>query len=179
MIVCIDAGHGGKDPGAVAEEVQEKDINLAIAQILVPILIGTGHKILFSRCNDEFVELYNRAEYANSAGADIFVSIHNNAADNPSAQGAETLFYPGSDQGEKLARFVQDELVKKLQRPDRGIKPRRNLAVLKYTAMPAILVECGFLTNSTERKLLQDSGFQQLAAEGIAEGIEKYSREVG
>jgi len=177
VIICIDPGHGGKDPGAASNEVKEKDINLAISLKLASKLIGAGHKAVLSRC-DEFVELYNRAEYANSIGADIFVSIHNNAAGNTEAQGTETLYYPGSEKGERLARLVQDELVKKLQRPDRGIKPREKLIVLKCTHMPAILIECGFLTNPTERKLLQDDGFQRLAAEAIAEGIEKYIEEV-
>lgn len=178
MKICIDPGHGGNDPGAISGGVQEKDINLAIALKLASKLIGAGHKAVLTRCNDEFVELYNRAEYANSINADIFVSIHNNAASNTEVQGTETLFFPGSGKGELLARLVQDELVKKLQRPDRGIKPREKLIVLKCTHMPAILIECGFLTNPVERKLLQDDGFQSLAAEAIAKGIENYIKEV-
>lgn len=178
MKICIDPGHGGKDPGAVSGGVQEKDINLAIALKLASKLIGTGHKTILSRRTDRFVALWDRAVHANDMEADIFVSIHNNAAGNTEAQGTETLYYPGSDQGEKLASLVQKELVKKLQRQDRGIKPRNKLIVLKCTSMPAILVECGFLTNPTERKLLQDEGFQQLAAEAIAGGIEKYFKEV-
>ena len=176
--ICIDPGHGGRDPGAVAEGIKEKDINLAIALKLMPLLIGAGHKIILTRSTDEFIDLYNRAECANSAGSDIFISIHNNAADNPNAQGTETLFYKGSIKGEKWARTIQNKLIKKLQRPDRGVKPRDNLIVLKYTAMPAVLIECAFLTNSTERKLLQDIGFQLLIAEGIMEGIEEYFQEV-
>ena len=178
MKICIDPGHGGADPGAVSGNVKEKDLNLAIAQKLLLLLYNKGHDIIMTRSNDIAVSLYERANKANNFNADIFVSIHNNAVSDEGVQGTETLFYPGSKQGERLARLVQDELVKKLQRPDRGIKPRRNLVVLKCTTMPAILAECAFLSNPTERKLLQDSGFQHLAAEAIMEGIEAYFTEV-
>ncbi|AZO95291.1 N-acetylmuramoyl-L-alanine amidase [Halocella sp. SP3-1] len=179
MRICIDAGHGGKDPGAVSDGVQEKNINLKIALKLSTKLIGAGYKIIMTRDDDVFVPLYERARLANKKNADVFVSIHNNAAGNSAAAGTETLYYPGSVQGEKLAGLVQKELIRKLQRADRGIKERKELVVLSSTAMPAVLVECSFLTNPVERKLLQDEGFQLLAAESIVDGIEKYFQEVG
>lgn len=178
MKICIDPGHGGRDSGAVSGKVKEKDVNLAIAQKLLLLLYNKGHDIIMTRSNDIAVSLYERANKANNFNADIFVSIHNNAVSDEGVQGTETLFCPGSRQGERLARLVQDELVKRLKRPDRGIKSRSDLVVLRYTTMPAILVECAFLTNPVERKLLQDNGFQHLAAEGIAEGIDRYFREV-
>lgn len=178
MKICIDPGHGGRDSGAVAEGIKEKDINLAIAQKLLLLLYNKGHDIIMTRSNDIAVSLYERANKANNFNADIFISIHNNAFNNEMPQGTEVLYFSGSLQGEKLANLVQTELVKRLKRPDRGIKSRSDLVVLRYTTMPAILVECAFLTNPAERKLLQDNGFQHLAAEGIAEGIDRYFREV-
>lgn len=178
MKICIDAGHGGKDPGAVSEGTQEKDINLQIAKKLYEILEKNNYQLLMTRLEDNYISLEERTNMANDFDADIFISIHNNAVFNPDVQGTETLYYPGSEKGERLAKLVQDELVKKLQRPDRGIKPRGKLAVLKYTVMPAILVECAFLTNPTERKLLQDSEFQELIAEATTEGIGHYFEEV-
>lgn len=174
MKICIDPGHGGKDPGAVSEGVKEKNINLKIAKKLLGRLVQDGHIVQMTREDDSYVSLYQRANIANKFNADIFVSIHNNAADSSEAQGTETLFYPGSIEGEEIAGEVQTELTKLLQRKDRGIKDRADLVVLNSTTMPSILVECGFLTNLTERKLLQDNCFQDLAAIGIAEGIEMW-----
>ena len=176
--ICIDPGHGGRDPGAVSGNVKEKDINLAIAQKLQLLLYNKGYNVIMTREKDIDISLYQRANIANNFKADIFVSIHNNAFNNELAQGTETLCFSGSLQGEKLANLVQTELVKRLKRPDRGIKSRPDLVVLRYTTMPAILVECAFLTNPVERKLLKNNSFQLLAAEGIAEGIDRYFREV-
>lgn len=178
MKICIDPGHGGRDSGAVAEGIKEKDINLAIAQKLQLKLHNKGYIVKMTREKDEDVSLYQRANTANNFKADIFISIHNNAFNNEMTQGTEVLYFSGSLQGEKLANLVQTELVKRLKRPDRGIKSRSDLVVLRYTTMPAILVECAFLTNPVERKLLKINSFQLLAAEGIAEGIDRYFREV-
>lgn len=174
MKICIDAGHGGKDPGAVSENVQEKDINLVIATILFERLSNAGHEVVMTRTDDSFVKLYKRVDIANNAEVDVFISIHNNAAGNTDIGGTEVLHYPDSEDGIKIAGEVQKELVKLLRRDDRGLKERDNLVVLNSTTMPAILVECGFLTNPIERKLLQDKCFQELAAIAIMEGLEKW-----
>ena len=177
MKICIDPGHGGEDPGANYEDILEKKINLDIALKLQKLLDEVGHEIVMTREDDIFVELYDRVKIANESSCDILISIHSNAAGDPSAQGTETLHYPDSDQGQKLAELVQDELIMHLQRADRGVKARDDLAVLKGTTMPAILVECGFISNSTERHLLQSAGFQHLIAESIVEAIQNYFEE--
>ena len=177
MKICIDPGHGGEDPGANYNDVLEKKLNLDIALKLQKLLDEVGHEIVMTREDDIFVELYDRVKIANESSCDILISIHSNAAGDPSAQGTETLHYPDSDQGQKLAELVQDELIMHLQRADRGVKARDDLAVLKGTTMPAILVECGFISNSTERHLLQSAGFQHLIAESIVEAIQNYFEE--
>lgn len=177
MKIAVDPGHGGKDPGANYNDVLEKEINLDIASKLKELLEEADHEVFMTRENDVFVELYERASIANENNCDIFISIHSNAAASPSAQGVETLHYPGSEEGKKLAKLVQDELIKHLQRDDRGIKSRDDLVVLKKTKMPAVLIECGFVSNSVERHLLQSVGFQHLIAESIVEGVQKYFEE--
>jgi len=106
--------------------------------------------------------------------ADLFVSIHNNSAFSSEAEGTETLYFPDSQEGQALARLIQNELVSNLKRTDRGIKPRGDLVVLKYTNMPAVLVECAFLSNPVERKLLQEKEFRALTVKAIYQGIDKY-----
>jgi N-acetylmuramoyl-L-alanine amidase len=173
-IIIIDPGHGGSDPGAVSEGVEEKDVNFKIASSLFIKLNDNGYKAKLTRTNDSFIDLYDRVNLANKMKADLFVSIHNNSAFSPEAEGTETLYFPDSQEGQALARLIQNELVIYLKRTDRGIKPRGDLVVLKYTNMPAVLVECAFLSNPVERKLLQEKEFRALTVKAIYQGIDKY-----
>ncbi|MGM0437505.1 MAG: N-acetylmuramoyl-L-alanine amidase family protein [Bacillota bacterium] len=178
--VCIDPGHGGKDPGATGgtePQIKESRIVFAISCILAQKLINNGYNPYLTRRGVEYIDLNKRAKIANNLNADLFISIHNNAFSSGSPSGIETLFYPGSKNGQLLAEHIQNSFIINLQRDDRGIKPRDNLAVLRETAMPAVLCEIGFITNNTEKKLLQDDNFQLLAAESIFNGIQKYFKE--
>ncbi len=187
--IVIDAGHGGKDPGAIDpiekeqddgiyEDIlytEESDINLKAAKILKEILEEkTDHIIVMTRNNDEYIRLMDRTKLANDAKADIFISLHANAAVRSAAHGIETLYYPGSFQGDKLARIVQNQLIKATKANDRGIKPRDNLYVLKKTYMPAILVEVGFITNAREEHLLNEREYLYLLMNSVAQGVEDY-----
>lgn len=104
--VWLDAGHGGKDPGALGNSLREKDITLSVTNKVAAIL--KRHKISVgqSRATDIFLSLDNRAKQANSFNADIFVSIHTNAFTSPNAQGVEVFSYPGSSNGAKLSRAI-------------------------------------------------------------------------
>lgn len=174
MKIVIDPGHGGSDMGAHSKGLQEKNVVLDIAQKLQKLLSSAGHSIKTTRESDVYVDLYERANIANNFNADIFVSIHCNAGNSEQANGTETLYYPGSEKGRMFAGEVQENLLEKLDRQDRGLKKRGDLVVLNSTEMPAVLVEVAFISHPIERKLLRDEGFRQLAAEAIAEGVEEY-----
>ena len=149
MKICIDPGHGGYDPGAVNHNVgvTEKALSLKIAALLGGELASRGYDVFFTRELDTFIPLGFRTKIANNEKADLFISIHLNAAADPAAQGIETWYYEGSRESERLAAIVQRELKDQFLAKNRGIKSTRGFYVLKHTAMPAILVETGFITN--------------------------------
>ncbi len=172
-IVHINAGHGGKDPGALGNGMKEKDINLSVALIIGSILSQHGIDVRYTRTTDVFIYPNEIANKANKDKADVFVSIHCNAAANVNGLGVETLHYPGSKEGKKLAKSLQDSLIgAKLHNADRGLKERKDLAVLTGTKMPAALVELGFITNSKDAQLLKYK--QPQMAEAVAKGILNY-----
>lgn len=172
--IVIDAGHGGKDPGAIGPAgTKEKDVALAIAKKVAALLKSAGIDAQLTRDSDVFVELNTRANKANAAKANYFVSIHCNSATSPQAHGTETYCYAKGAEGEKLAANVQRALIKELKLADRGVKTA-NYAVLRETRMPAILVELAFISNPKEEALLRNELFQDLAAKAIAEGICEY-----
>lgn len=179
MKIFIDPGHGGTDPGAVniALGLREADVNLDTALRLERILKNRGYETKMSRTTNKYVSLTERAALANEWGADYFISVHSNSNESPEANGTEVLYYPGSVKGEGLAREVLHQLVLQLRRPNRGIIPRPNLAVLRLTNMPAILTEMAFISNPTEALLLADPEFRQAAAQGIADGITQFIKE--
>ena len=172
MRVFLDPGHGGKDPGAMGNGLKEKGLTLAIARQTGKLLEAQGVDVLYSRTGDVFVGLSERAAMANQLGAHVFVSIHINSATNTTARGVETFSYPGSAQGERLARAVQNAIVQaKIFSHNRGIKTA-DFAVLRETAMPAALVELGFIVNAQDAKLLGER--QADIAQAIAKGIMGY-----
>lgn len=158
---------------------KEANINLAIGSKLKNLLETKGYTVILTRQADvDFAgpgasasqELQARCDIANNSEADIFISIHCNAAENPEAGGAETWYY---DAGYDMAEAVQFELTG-MGLADRGIK-QGNFYVLKYTEMPAILVEVGFLSNAHEEVLLCDGEFQWGVAKALARGILHYT----
>lgn len=172
-LIYIDAGHGGKDPGAVGAQAKEKDINLAVALLLGRELTQRGFAVCYSRTKNIGIRVSERARSANRAKAAAFVSIHCNSAVNKAACGAETYAYSRTSKGYGLAKYIQRRLVNATGAPCRGTKTA-NFAVLRETAMPAALVELGFLSNKEEEQLLLDSQWQRKAAKAIADGIAKY-----
>ena len=166
--IFIDPGHGGKDPGAVGHGLREKDVVLNIALKTGNILKSKGHKVYYSRTNDKYVNIYERAKMSNNVGADIFVSIHTNSFSDEDANGTETLYYPSSGKGKSLAQEIQNEIIK-IGGRDRGIKERPNLVVLNSTKMPAVLVETMFISNKKEAEMLRtrQNEFAQFISDGI------------
>ena len=170
MRVAVDAGHGGRDPGAVSGRFHEADIVQEVSLFLKGELLALGHRVRLIR--SVTTSLRGRAETANTWGADRFVSLHCNAAFSPEPSGIETLFFPGSLAGEALAIHVQGALTDEFPgRVDRGIKERGDLAVLRLTAMPAVVVELEFMTNPQALKLLTSPRWQARAAKALAQGI--------
>lgn len=182
-VIVIDAGHGGTEPGTLGEldgevVVKEKDINLKIANRVIKILRDKGYNIIATRTTDTYVGLTTRAEIANSADADLFVSIHNNSFEDPQAQGTLTMYaYDDPKEGNNIsgktiAQIMQKELVKGTQGQDRGLLKNPQIVVIRKTEMPAILVECLFMSNEEDLLELLDDERLDKIAEHIAKGIE-------
>ena len=174
-LVVLDPGHGGKDPGKVgADEELEKDINLAVSKKLETLLKNHGYNVVMTRSTDVDVGLYERADIANTVNADLFVSIHSNAAENrPDYQGIYTYYHPSSRRGARLAQAIQTPLCRMTGGIDRGIKDA-DFVVIRETKMCAVLVEMGFMTNHEELMNLIDDSYQDKLAQGISEGIVSY-----
>lgn len=186
-IVAVDAGHGGNDPGKVGEDgVMEKDINLAIAMDLKEALEESGIKVIMTRENDTGLysagasnkkaeDMKNRIAVIEESGADILISIHQNSFTQPQYHGAQVFFYTGSDSGEKLADAVQENLIKGAD-PDntRQAKANSDYYLLKNSSIPAVICECGFLSNPEECARLASEEYQKTIAGCIAQGIMEY-----
>ncbi|SNZ15786.1 N-acetylmuramoyl-L-alanine amidase [Terribacillus aidingensis] len=173
-VIAIDAGHGGKDSGAIANGVLEKRVVLPIAKKTQAKLQAQGAEVMMTRSNDSYIELEDRANQANTAGADVFVSIHANAASATAASGTEVYYYPGSSSGYALAAAVQTGLLNQLGSHNRGVKSA-DFNVLRNTSMPAVLAEIGFLTNAPEAQKLASASYQEKAAAGLVQGIRDYT----
>lgn len=172
MRIVIDPGHGGKDPGAIGGGLKESEVALAISLSLFDELRKHGHDVVMTRYTDEYVPINHRAEKANKEDVDCFVSIHCNAAQDERAHGAELLVYPGSARGRDLAGHIWRFLCEIPGLRDRGIKPRGDLGVLRYTSMPAVLVETAFISNKTDRRRYLDSYIgRKKIAKAIAQGV--------
>lgn len=172
--IVIDPGHGGSDAGAAREGITEKDINLSIALKVQQLLQEKGVNVVMTRVNDTKVSLETRVQMSNDSRADLFVSIHQNALEDHITYGTETWFEKTSAESKKLAEVVQSSVVESTNGKDRGTKSRHSLYVLQNTKAPAVLVECGFISSDAERNLLKDHTYQDVIAEGIVKGIEKY-----
>lgn len=171
--ICIDPGHGGKDPGATAQGVNEKDIVLNVSTTLKQLLEKQGIQVIMTRTNDAFVELKERCNIANREKADVFVSIHCNSASSTQVHGFEIFHSIGSTKGNKLSADIKLSVNenKSLIRADRGIKTA-NFTVLTGTTMPAVLVELAFISNDADREILKTK--QNEFAKAICKGICNY-----
>lgn len=219
--IVLDPGHGGKDPGAKGRlGTEEKRVVLDIALQVKSDLTREGFEVLLTRESDEYVSLAERAEQAAKSGADLFVSIHANAAPNRGATGVETYFLSEAKTGweravaarenevferelanplwkgnepvtliladlaqneflfesSELARQIQEAAVTAVCAQDRGVR-QANFYVLRNIFMPAVLVECGFLSNRKEEKLLRDRHHREKIARAIARGVSAFARD--
>ncbi|MBZ4663327.1 MAG: N-acetylmuramoyl-L-alanine amidase [Caloramator sp.] len=188
-VVIIDAGHGGIDPGAIGRDgTIEKDINLNIAQKLKGYLEDAGYTCVMIREIDEGLyseygrirdkkneDLRNRKQFIKKYKADLFVSIHLNFFPESQYYGAQ-VFYPKNDtESEKIAKLIQQELIKTLNRGNkREAKGTNDIYVIRDNQIPSILIECGFLSNYEEEQLLKSEIYQNKIAWAIFKGISSY-----
>lgn len=169
ITVVIDAGHGGHDRGGIpGQRVSEKEMTLDVARRLKSVLAASGYRVVMTRDSDVFVPLGTRTAIANSQRNAIFVSVHFNSATRRGASGIETYFY-GRD-SLALASAVHHYVAGGAPSENRGVR-RRGYFVLRRTNIPAVLVECGFLTNPTEAAYAQNASYRQKLAEAIASGV--------
>ena len=168
-IIVIDAGHGGVDRGGIPRQaIAEKTMTLDVAQRLQAVLVASGYRVVMTRDSDVFVPLPTRVAIANSYSNAIFVCIHFNSATRRGANGIETYFY--SRDSLALASAIHYYVAGGAPSPNRGVR-RRGYYVLRRTRIPAVLVECGFLTNPSEAQYAQSANYRQKLAEEIASGI--------
>ena len=181
-IICLDAGHGGNDSGAIGPSgTMEKDNTLAITLLLRDILESNGATVILTRDSDRNVsfpdssaseELAARVEIATDANADIFISIHNDSFTSNTAVGTTTFHY-GDPQSTKLAALVQKNLVTELGTKDHSSR-FASFYVIRYSKMAAILIEVAFISNPEEEVLLSSIDGRSKIAESIFQGIVNY-----
>ena len=171
--IVLDPGHGGKDPGAIGPNgLREKDVNLDVALKLKRLLINSGYQVVMTRSGDYFVSLPKRANIANQSDADLMLSIHSNASDNPEAQGVSVYVAHWDEDSllghnsQLLAKVMLKRIVAKVGRPNRGMH-KEGFYVLKYSQIPAMLVECSFISNDYEKWLLANPDYRQAIAESL------------
>jgi N-acetylmuramoyl-L-alanine amidase len=199
--ICLDPGHGGRDPGNREGRQQEKKYTLLLAKELAEKLMEAGFKVCLTRNTDTFVDLPQRPELAKRRGADLFVSLHFNSADgagasgvsgvevycmtpartsstNARGEGASTGSYPGNrfdPKNVQLAYQIQKTMVRKLGVEDRGVR-RARFAVLRSATMPAVLIEAGFMSHAREARQIYDAASRRRMAQAIAEGLLAYKQ---
>ena len=179
-VIAIDPGHGGNNPGVVANGDRESDNNLAISLKLKDKLEQAGAKVVLTRAADSNVaspaaplseELQARLDIANAHNATIFISIHSNENQDKNIKGAETFFAAGKSS--RLAHSLQDSLILETHETDKGVAPE-DFYVLRNNSVPSALMEVGFVSNSQEAGLLKSDSYRDKIATGIFNGIVKY-----
>ncbi len=184
IIVVVDAGHGGNDPGKVGTAGNlEKDINLEIALKLKAELEEQGIVVILTRdtdtnlatlgaTNKKTSDMSNRVELINESNATCLISIHQNAYSDPGIKGAQVFYCSQSEESKKLAETIQGSLIENLDPENhRQIKAGDDYYLLKKTICPSVIIECGFLSCPSEESKLTDEGYQQKLAEAICQAI--------
>ncbi|NEQ24209.1 MAG: N-acetylmuramoyl-L-alanine amidase, partial [Microcoleus sp. SIO2G3] len=172
LVVMVDPGHGGKDPGAIGiDGIQEKDIILPIAQRVAALLEQQGIEAILTRTDDYFVDLAPRVDMAQQDHADLFVSIHANSIEHrPDVNGLETYYFSS---GQRLAQTIHNNILHSVDIRDRGVRKAR-FYVLRKNPMPAVLVEVGFVIGERDEPRLATTDYQNQMAQSIANGILEY-----
>ncbi len=179
-VIVIDPGHGGEDPGKVGvNDILEKDINLQVAMKVRDLLEEVGVTVVMTRENDKVPEakkedLKQRVELINKTMPMLALCIHQNSYTSPDIFGAQVFYHTKTEEAIDVATFVQDSLKIMDQNNKREIKKNDTYYMLKFTDVPTIIVECGFLTNPAEAAKLTTEEYQDEIAFAICEGIIKW-----
>jgi len=187
-IIYLDPGHGGPDGGAGDDDALEKEIALKISLKLRDFLQEQGALVLMTRETDKDLagsdvrgysrrkveDLKKRLELINDSDADLYISIHLNSIPSPRWSGAQTFYSPHLIENKRVAKFIQDELIKNLGNTDRQAKMLQNVYIVKNSKKPGALVEVGFLSNAQERQNLKSDKYQEKVSASIYNGIMRY-----
>lgn len=173
--IFIDVGCGGYENGYIADDIKEKDLNLKIAKQVVKKLSKYDDvNVILSRKEDVYMSSDERKSLAESQNAELFVSIHMASEKTGEASGVETLYHINAKDGSSdFASLMQTSIMAFIKAENRGTNSY-DMSVLKDNGMPSIYIQCGFLSNSSEKKNLNDEEYQDQLAEGIAQGILSY-----
>ena len=185
-VIVLDAGHGGWDPGKTGTNgANEKELNLLVTEKLAEYLEKGGAKVILTRSTDEALgsgkktDMAERKRIINESGGDALISIHQNAFPSAEAKGAQVFYHSSSEKGKLLAECLQGNLRNRVDGSNnRQAKENTTYYILRTTEMPAVIVECGFLSNSEEEKLLNDRDYQQKLAWAIYSGILDYFEKI-
>lgn len=185
-IIVLDAGHGGSDPGKIGiNQVLEKDVNLAITMKIKGMLEEEGIGCVLTRESDERLDengkefakaadMKDRVNIINEVHPKLVVSVHQNSYTSSEIKGAQVFYYEHSKESEEIAKIIQEELRKVDSSNTREIKGNNTYYLLKRTEVPAVIVECGFLSNPEEAEKLASEEYQEKMAEAIVKGIKSY-----
>ena len=181
-VILLDAGHGGWDPGKVSiDGIEEKEVNLEIVKHLQKYLENGGATVLLTRNEDEALrenkkdDLKERIAIAEEGEVDIIVSIHQNSFTQEEIKGAQVFYFKNSNEGEKLAKCIQNRLKNNVdEKNNRQAKANEEYFILKNNDATTVLVECGFLSNATEKELLNDEKYRRKISWAIYLGIVDY-----
>ena len=187
QIIVLDAGHGLPDGGAVnTNGLSEAEINLKIIQKLQELLEASNCTTILTRSDENGIydanakkkkvsDLQNRVNIVNSSNADILVSIHLNKISKPQYYGWQTFYQKNNENSKNLAQLIQSNLNYSIQRTNkREILPISNIYLMDNSKIPSVIVECGFLSNPDDSKLMQTDEYQNSLAWGIYTGIMDY-----
>ncbi|PYF07587.1 N-acetylmuramoyl-L-alanine amidase [Ureibacillus chungkukjangi] len=176
-IIVIDPGHGGKDPGAIAESATEKAIVLKVANQVKQKLEANGAKVVMTRSGDTYPSLQDRVKIADNNYGEVFVSIHVNSASSSSAKGTETYYSVSSgdmfEEDIKLATYINNQIVNNAKMTNRGVK-KEAFYVINNMIIPSVLVELGFISNNEDRAKLVNDQYVSIFADSIYKGIVEY-----
>lgn len=185
--ICIDSGHGGNDPGKIGVAgTKEKEVNLAIALKLKKSLEKQNIRVVMTRTDDRNLadangtnektsDMKNRVAKMDSEQPDAVISIHQNSYTDSTAKGAQVFYYSESKNGKKLAEVLQKSLIENADPENhRMAKANTSYYILKNTSAPTVIVECGFLSNPEEERLLNTAQYQEKLVDALQKGICEY-----
>lgn len=192
IVIVIDPGHGGRDPGKVGvNDALEKDINLSISFKLKKLLEQNDIIVIMTReediglyeetdSNKKNADLNKRVKIIQNSGSDLAISIHQNSFVEEYVRGAQVFYHAQSQEGKQLSEIIQNQIVKTIKDGNhRKAKSNNNYYMLKKTECPLVIVECGYMSNNEEAALLVKDSYQEEMAWGIHLGIMQYINEVG